>query len=56
MFLLPVDSSRHCLNMIMGGLRDTGEFERWTSALEEVGNILSRVLYILAVHHDRDGY
>ena len=42
MFLLPVDSSRALLNMIMGGLRDTGEFgEMDLSALEEVGNILA---------------
>ena len=42
MFLLPVESSRVLLDIIMGTYRDTDEFgEMDISALEEIGNILA---------------
>lgn len=42
MFLLPVDSSKALLDMLMGSLRDSNGFDEMDiSALEEIGNILA---------------
>ena len=42
MFLLPMESSRVLLDMLMGGYRDGDEFDDMDlSALEEIGNILA---------------
>jgi chemotaxis protein CheC len=42
MFLLPMESSRVLLDMLMGGYRDGDEFDEMDlSALEEIGNILA---------------